>query len=253
MKMLISPAKSLNYEKEIPIVKFSVPCFLNEAQKLNNILKNKSPKKLASLMSISDKLANQNWKRNQKFNLPFTTSNAQQAIYTFAGDVYAGLDAYSIPIEVVDKMQQNVRILSGLYGLLKPLDLIQPYRLEMGTKLKVGSSRDLYNFWKTKITSALNEELNKEELVVNLASKEYFNALDSQVLKGKLISPIFKDYKNGKLKIISFFAKKARGMMVRHLIDSEDQNEASIRAFNSAGYQFSKEETKRDTEPVFVR
>lgn len=253
MKMLISPAKSLNYEKEILIAKHSVPCFLNEAQKLNNILKNKSPKKLASLMSISDKLANQNWKRNQKFNLPFTTSNAQQAIYTFDGDVYAGLDAYSIPIELVDKMQQNVRILSGLYGLLKPLDLIQPYRLEMGTKLKIGSSRDLYNFWKTKITSALNEELNKEELVVNLASKEYFDVLDSKVLIGKLISPIFKDYKNGKLKIISFFAKKARGMMARHLIDSEDQNEEAIRAFNSAGYQFSKEETKRDTEPVFVR
>ena len=141
--MLISPAKSLNYEKEIKIAEHTIPYFLNEALKLNDLLKSKSPKKLASLMSISDKLANLNWERNQKFNLPFTTSNAQQAIYTFDGDVYAGLDAYTIPTEKVNKMQQNVRILSGLYGLLKPLDLIQPYRLEMGTRLKVGSSNCL--------------------------------------------------------------------------------------------------------------
>ncbi|MGA1029915.1 MAG: peroxide stress protein YaaA [Flavobacteriaceae bacterium] len=253
MKMLISPAKSLNYERELTVKTYSEPCFLKEAQKLNALLKTKSPKKLAALMSISTNLATLNWDRNQNFKLPFTPSNAQQAIYTFDGDVYSGLDVYTLPESKIKKMQESVRILSGLYGLLKPLDLIQAYRLEMGTKLKIGSSKNLYDFWKQKITTALNDELEENELVVNLASKEYFSAIDTKVLKGKLISPVFKEYKEGKLKIISFFAKKARGMMVRHLLESEVQNEAALKAFSLGGYQFSEEETQRSSEPVFIR
>ena len=253
MKMLISPAKSLNYERELTVKTYSEPCFLKEAQKLNALLKTKSPKKLAALMSISTNLATLNWDRNQNFKLPFTPSNAQQAIYTFDGDVYSGLDVYTLPESKIKKMQESVRILSGLYGLLKPLDLIQAYRLEMGTKLKIGSSKNLYDFWKQKITTALNDELEENELVVNLASKEYFSAIDTKVLKGKLISPVFKEYKEGKLKIISFFVKKARGMMVRHLLESEVENEATLKAFSLGGYQFSEEETQRSSEPVFIR
>lgn len=253
MKMLISPAKSLNFEKKIEVGNHTVPCFLSEAQKLNALLKKKSPKKLGELMSISNNLANLNWERNQHFSVPFTTENAKQAVYTFDGDVYTGLDVYTLPSEKIEKMQHSLRILSGLYGLLKPLDLIQPYRLEMGTKLKVGSNKNLYDFWKKKITTTLNDELIEGELVVNLASKEYFSAIDTKVLKGKWISPVFKEYKNGKLKIISFFAKKARGMMVRHLLETKAQDEAAIKAFNLGGYQFNEEETQNSNEPVFVR
>lgn len=253
MKMLISPAKSLNFEKKIEVGNHTVPCFLSEAQKLNALLKKKSPKKLGELMSISNNLANLNWERNQHFSVPFTTENAKQAVYTFDGDVYTGLDVYTLPSEKIEKMQHSLRILSGLYGLLKPLDLIQPYRLEMGTKLKVGSNKNLYDFWKKKITTTLNDELIEGELVVNLASKEYFSAIDTKVLKGKWISPVFKEYKNGKLKIISFFAKKARGMMVRHLLETKAQDEAAIKAFSLAGYQFNEEETQNSNEPVFVR
>lgn len=253
MKMLISPAKSLNFEKKIEVGNHTVPCFLSEAQKLNALLKKKSPKKLGELMSISNNLANLNWERNQHFSVPFTTENAKQAVYTFDGDVYTGLDVYTLPSEKIEKMQHSLRILSGLYGLLKPLDLIQPYRLEMGTKLKVGSNKNLYDFWKKKITTTLNDELIEGELVVNLASKEYFSAIDTKVLKGSWISPVFKEYKNGKLKIISFFAKKARGMMVRHLLETKAQDEAAIKAFNLGGYQFNEEETQNSNEPVFVR
>lgn len=253
MKMLISPAKSLNFEKKIEVGNHTVPCFLSEAQKLNALLKKKSPKKLGELMSISNNLANLNWERNQHFSVPFTTENAKQAVYTFDGDVYTGLDVYTLPSEKIEKMQHSLRILSGLYGLLKPLDLIQPYRLEMGTKLKVGSNKNLYDFWKKKITTTLNDELIEGELVVNLASKEYFSAIDTKVLKGTWISPVFKEYKNGKLKIISFFAKKARGMMVRHLLETKAQDEAAIKAFNLGGYQFNEEETQNSNEPVFVR
>lgn len=253
MKMLISPAKSLNFEKKIEVGNHTVPCFLSEAQKLNALLKKKSPKKLGELMSISNNLANLNWERNQHFSVPFTTENAKQAVYTFDGDVYTGLGVYTLPSEKIEKMQHSLRILSGLYGLLKPLDLIQPYRLEMGTKLKEGSNKNLYDFWKKKITTTLNDELIEGELVVNLASKEYFSAIDTKVLKGSWISPVFKEYKNGKLKIISFFAKKARGMMVRHLLETKAQDEAAIKAFNLGGYQFNEEETQNSNEPVFVR
>ncbi|MFV8322867.1 peroxide stress protein YaaA [Flavobacterium sp. LS2R12] len=238
MKIVISPAKSLNFEKELPTKLHTEPLFLKESRQVHKVLKEKKPADLSDLMSISDKLADLNWKRNQDWKTPFTTSNARPAVYTFDGDVYIGLDAYSISEKKIETLQDRLRILSGLYGLLKPLDLIQAYRLEMGTKLPIGESKNLYEFWKPIITKALNKELEDGELFVNLASTEYFSAIDVKALKVPVIIPEFKDYKNGKLKIISFFAKKARGMMVRYIIDTNAHTIEDLKGFNYDGYQF---------------
>jgi cytoplasmic iron level regulating protein YaaA (DUF328/UPF0246 family) len=238
MKIVISPAKSLNFDKHLPTALYTEPLFLKESRQVHKVLKDKKPADLSDLMSISDKLADLNWKRNQDWKTPFTTSNARPAVYTFDGDVYIGLDAYSIPEKKIEALQDRLRILSGLYGLLKPLDLIQAYRLEMGTKLSIGESKNLYEFWKPTITRALNKELKEDELFVNLASNEYFSAIDVKALKVPVITPEFKDYKNGKLKIISFFAKKARGMMVRYIIDTNAQTIDDLKGFNYDGYQF---------------
>ena len=238
MKIVISPAKSLNFEKELPTKLHTEPLFLKESKQIQKVLKEKKPADLSDLMSISDKLADLNWNRNQVWKTPFTTSNARPAVYTFDGDVYTGLDVYSLPINKIQALQDNLRILSGLYGLLKPLDLMQAYRLEMGTKLPIGESKNLYEFWKPTITEALNKEVNEGELFVNLASNEYFSAIDVKALKVPVITPEFKDYKNGKLKIISFFAKKARGMMVRYIIDTNAQTVDDLKGFNYDGYQF---------------
>ena len=238
MKIVLSPAKSLNFEKELPTALHTEPLFLKESREVHKVLKGKKPADLSDLMSISDKLADLNWKRNQVWKTPFNASNARPAVYTFDGDVYIGLDAYSLPQKKIQVLQDSLRILSGLYGLLKPLDLIQAYRLEMGTKLPIGENRNLYEFWKPTITKALNKELQEGELFVNLASTEYFSAVDVKALKVPVITPEFKDYKNGKLKIISFFAKKARGMMVRYIIDSNAQTLDDLKGFNYDGYQF---------------
>ena len=238
MKIVVSPAKSLNFEKVLPTTHFSESLFLKEARQVHKVLKQKSPKELAELMDISDKLADLNWQRNQDWKTPFSPENARPAVFTFDGDVYTGLDAYSIPIEKLDTLQDKLRILSGLYGLLKPLDLMQAYRLEMGTKLPIGESKNLYDFWKVIITKALNKELEKGELFVNLASNEYFSAVDYKELKVPVITPEFKDYKDGKLKIISFFAKKARGLMVRYIIDTNAETIDDLKGFNYEGYKF---------------
>lgn len=238
MKIVISPAKSLNFEKELPTELHTEPFFLKESRQIHKVLKEQNPSDLSHLMSISDKLADLNWKRNQDWKTPFTTSNSRPAVYTFDGDVYIGLDAYSLSTRKIQLLQDNLRILSGLYGLLKPLDLIQAYRLEMGTKLPIGESKNLYEFWKPTITKALNKELKKDELFVNLASNEYFSAIDVKDLIVPVITPEFKDYKNGKLKIISFFAKKARGMMVRYIVDTNAQSIDDLKGFNYDGYQF---------------
>ncbi len=253
MKIVVSPAKSLDFETSIPTNQYTVPAFLTEAEKLNATLKKKSPKKLSDLMSISDKLAQLNWQRNQDFQLPFTVENARQAVYAFNGDVYNGLDAYTIPEEKLEKLQDQLRILSGLYGVLKPLDLMQPYRLEMGTKLKVGRKNNLYEYWKKTVTQKLNEELEDNELFVNLASNEYFSAVDVKALKVPVITPQFKDWKGDKLKMISFFAKKARGMMVRYIIDTGAETIDDLKGFNYEGYGFSEEYTTKPGELVFVR
>nr|WP_297911904.1 peroxide stress protein YaaA [uncultured Allomuricauda sp.] len=253
MKIVISPAKSLDFETELPTSRFSEPLFLDASQKLNAVLVKKKPKALAKLMSISDNLAELNWQRNQQFSVPFTTANARPAVYAFNGDVYQGLDAYTLPEEKLDSLQDKLRILSGLYGILRPLDLIQPYRLEMGTPLKVARKKNLYEFWKKRLTQHVNEELKEDELFLNLASNEYFGAIDEKQLKTEVITPIFKDWKNDNLKVISFFAKKARGLMVRYVLDINAKTLDEIKGFDYDGYLFSQEHTVKPNQPVFVR
>lgn len=253
MKIVISPAKSLDFESELPTKKFTNPVFVDEIAKINKTLRQQSPKQLSKLMAISDKLSELNWQRNQDFQQPFTKENARPAVYSFNGDVYVGLDAASIPEQKIDVLQDSLRILSGLYGTLKPLDLIQPYRLEMGTKIKIGKDKNLYEFWKQKVTKQLNDELQDDELFINLASNEYFKAIDKKTLKVPVITPLFKDWKNDKLKTISFFAKKARGMMVRYIIDENVQTIEELKSFDYDGYHFSEEYTNKTNEFVFVR
>lgn len=253
MKIVISPAKTLDFESKLPTARATQPKFLEEAEMINNKLERKSKKAIGKLMDISDKLAELNYQRYKEFSTPFTKQNARPAVYAFAGDVYTGLDAYTISSEKIDLLQDSLRILSGMYGLLRPLDLIQPYRLEMGTKLPVNRKKDLYSFWKKTITATLNEELKDDELFLNLASVEYFTAIDEKKLKVPVISPIFKDFKNGELKIISFFAKKARGSMSRFAIDKNVKTLDDLKAFDYDGYGFSEEYTEKESEPVFIR
>ena len=253
MKIVISPAKSLDFQKPLPTQEYTIPVFVNDAEKINNLLKKKSPKSLQKLMNISEKLANLNWNRNQAFLNSTNENNYRAAIYTFNGDVYEGIDAHTLEDNKIDIMQKKLRILSGLYGILKPLDVIQPYRLEMGTKLSVGNSTDLYQFWKKKVTDKLVNELERNELLVNLASKEYFSVVDAKVIKSPIVSPEFKDFKNGKLKIISFYAKKARGMMARYLIEKNAKSLDDINSFEISGYRLSNEETTNKFNPVFIR
>jgi cytoplasmic iron level regulating protein YaaA (DUF328/UPF0246 family) len=252
MKLVLSPAKSLNLDTKLPTSKSTEACFLNEAERLNKLIKKKSVKSLTKLMSISDKLGQLNYERNQEWQLPFTKDNARQAIYTFSGEVYRGIDANTIPKEKIEKLQNTVRVISGLYGVLKPLDLMQAYRLEMGTKFPVGKNKNLYEFWKKKVTQSLNEELKDGELFLNLASNEYFKAIDTKALKVPVITAIFKDLKNGEYKMISFFAKYARGLMTRYIIDTNANTIEDIKGFNYEGYGFS-EALSSDTELVFIR
>ena len=252
MKIVISPAKSLNFEKELPTTQFTQSGLLKESKKVHAVLKQISPAELSELMSISNKLADLNWQRNKAWKTPFNNSNARPAVYAFDGEVYNGLDAYSIPMEKMDVLQERLRILSGLYGVLKPLDLMQAYRLEMGTKLPIGESKNLYDFWKKTVTASLNKELKKGELFVNLASNEYFSVIDTKALKVPVITPDFKDYKDGKLKMISFFAKKARGMMVRYIIDTNAETIEDLKGFNYEGYQFDANLSKGNNL-VFTR
>lgn len=252
MKIVISPAKSLDLDSKIPTDKHTEACFLKEAERLNKILKKKSRKSLSKLMNISDSLANLNYERNQEWSLPFTTANARPSIYTFSGQVFQGLDAFTLPEDKIDTLQDTLRILSGQYGLLKPLDLIQPYRLEMGTKLPVGKNKDLYEFWKKKITTQLNNELEDDELFVNLASNEYYKAVDKKALKVSVITPVFKDLKNGEYKTIMTYAKLARGYMTRYIIEKDAQTIDDLKGFNYEGYGFS-EEMSSEKELVFTR
>lgn len=253
MKVVVSPAKSLDFESKLPTEKYTEPVFIQEAEMLNNALSKKSKKAIAELMNISDKLADLNYHRYKEFTVPFTKDNARPAVYAFSGDVYIGLDAYTIPSKKITALQDTLRILSGMYGVLKPLDLIQPYRLEMGTDLKVNRKKNLYEFWGDKITQALNDELQEDELLINLASVEYFKSVNPEKLKAKVISPVFKDFKNGKLKIISFFAKKARGSMARYIIDTNAQNYNDILGFDYDGYNYSEQYTESENAPVFIR
>ena len=251
MKILISPAKSLDFENNVETSISSKPIFANQAHKINNTIKNLSAPDLSSLMSISPKLSELNWSRNQDFQK--IDSKEKEAIFAFNGDVYDGIDANTINTSNHEKLQNSLRILSGLYGILKPFDKIKAYRLEMGTKISINGSKNLYDFWKENVTNSLVNEVNENEIIVNLASNEYFSVIDQSLISNTIVNPQFKDFKNGKLKIISFYAKKARGLMTRFLIDNDINSLSDIESFNSSGYMFSQNETSNPLEPVFVR
>ena len=251
MKILISPAKSLDFENNVDTSISSEPIFVDQAFKINNTIKNLSAPDLSSLMSISPKLSELNWSRNQDFQK--IDSKEKEAIFAFNGDVYDGIDANSINKSNYEKLQNSLRILSGLYGILKPFDKIKAYRLEMGTKISINGSKNLYDFWKENVTNSLIDEINENDIIVNLASNEYFSVIDKSLIPNTIVTPQFKDFKNGKLKIISFYAKKARGLMTRFLIDNDIKSLSDIESFNSSGYMFSQNETTNPLEPVFVR
>lgn len=252
MKIIISPAKSLDFESKVPTSLYTQPRFLDKSEKLSKKLKTLSKKKLSDLMSISKDLTELNYERNQNWQTPFNQKNAKQAIYAFTGEVFRGIDVNTLDKEKLPLLQERLRILSGLYGLLKPLDLIQPYRLEMGTKLKVGRTENLYKFWNDDLANSLNEELVEGELLINLASSEYFKAVNQKILKVPMITPVFKDFKNGQYKTIMTFAKKARGLMVRYIIDNNVKTIENLKGFNVDKYRFS-EEMSSETELVFTR
>ena len=253
MKVLISPAKSLDFETTVSYDTYTTPVFLDQATQINAELKKKSPKQLAQLMHVSTNLAELNWERNQNFTTPFTTDNARPAIYTFNGDVYQGLDALSLSEEQLNFLQGHTYILSGLYGILRPLDLMQAYRLEMGTKFKFGNFENLYAYWKSTLTSFIESNLDQNESLVNLASTEYSKAVDLKRFKAKVYTPVFKDWKNDQLKVISFFAKKARGLMLRYITEERLTDPQSLLNFNAEGYSYSEAHTTDEFAPVFVR
>lgn len=252
MKIVISPAKSLNFETPAPTSLHTQNLFLDKAERLSTVLKKKSAKSISKLMHISDNLGQLNYERNQAWSLPFNLENAKQAIYAFNGDVFRGLDVMSLPTDKLPQLQDKLRIISGQYGLLKPLDLMQAYRLEMGTKLKVGRKDNLYQFWGSEITKALNNELEEDELFVNLASNEYFKAIKPKELKVPVITPIFKDLKNGQYKTIMTFAKLARGYMVRYIVENNIDTIEGLKGFDSEGYGFDAN-LSTETELIFTR
>ena len=254
MIIVLSPAKTLDYEFETD-GNHSVPSFLSQSSKLIGQLKKKEPKDIASLMGLSDKLATLNYDRYQSWTASKKASNdSKPSLLVFKGDVYQGLQAEDLTKKEMNFAQKHVRILSGLYGILRPLDLMKPYRLEMGTKLETSQGKNLYEFWGDKIQKNVLDELKnqKSDLLINLASKEYFTVLGRVPEDVNVISPVFKDYKNGKYKIISFYAKKARGLMARWIIQNKVKDFENLAKFNVDGYKFSKAESTAST-PVFLR
>lgn len=253
MIVVLSPAKSLDYESPLSTDKHSQPQFIKQAGELIKELKPMSPAQLSDLMSISDNLAVLNATRYEQWSEKFTKKNSRPAVLAFNGDVYDGLNASTMSEQDIEFAQKHIRILSGLYGVLRPLDLMQPYRLEMGTKLGNAAGKDLYAFWKGTIAPSLNKELKGERAVlINLASDEYFKSVDVKALNAQVIQPIFQDYKNGQYKIISFFAKKARGLMARYIVDHRIEDVEKLKKFNTAGYRFSAENST-DKKWVFRR
>ncbi len=254
MLIVISPAKSLDFTTPTVTSEYTMPEFLEQSEKLIGKLKKMSPRQLSKLMNISKDLGELNFQRYQNWSLPFNPDNAKQAVLAFNGDVYQGLQAASLPEEKLELAQKHLRILSGLYGVLKPLDLIQPYRLEMGTKLKYYKSDDLYSFWNPLLTKKINESItgSGSDILVNLASNEYFKSIDKKRLKAKIVTPEFKDRKNGEYKMISFFAKKARGLMTRFILENSIDDTENLQAFDSEGYVFNPNLSKPGN-PVFTR
>jgi cytoplasmic iron level regulating protein YaaA (DUF328/UPF0246 family) len=254
MQIIISPAKSLDFDTTVTSALYSNYRFTNEAKQIAAVLKTYTPKDLGSLMKISQSLADLNYTRFQNWYFPFTEDESRQAIFAFKGDVYTGLDAFSLSEQEISTAQKQLRILSGLYGLLRPLDLILPYRLEMGTKLSVVPSANLYEFWETKITKLLNKDIedNNHKFLINLASNEYYKALQPRKIKVPIITPTFKDWKNGQYKIISFYAKKARGLMTRFIIQNQISDPENLKAFDGEGYYYNNE-LSTESKPVFTR
>ena len=254
MITVVSPAKKLSKECKANTSFFCKPEFLKESHDLIKQLKVLSPSDLESLMGISEKLAILNWERIQNWNPNFTSESTREAMYSFKGDTYVGLDAESLDQNEIIFAQDHLRILSGLYGILRPLDLIMPYRLEMGTRLENNLGNNLYDYWGEKLSSSLNNELknHSQKIIINCASVEYFKSIDNLKLKAKVITPVFKEIKMGKPKIISFFAKKARGMMARYIIQNQINHEIDILNFKLDGYQYDSQ-LSTDSEPVFTR
>ena len=254
MLSVISPAKTLDFETPSTTDDVTQPNFLSQSQALIDILRDYSPQQISELMGISDKLAGLNVARFEEWQPPFTPSNAKPAAQAFQGDVYIGLQAETFSKAENRYAQSHLRILSGLYGLLRPLDLIQAYRLEMGTKLPNSTGKDLYAYWKPILTPALNEAIaaSGSNALVNLASNEYFKAVDANQLNAQIITPVFKDEKNGTFKIISFYAKKARGLMSAWLIQQQINDPESLKAFDVAGYRFDASASQGGTF-VFTR
>lgn len=249
MLLLISPAKTLDYDSELPRARSSQPRLLDDSEVLIDDLKQLSPAKVSSLMSISDKLGKLNADRFNSWTRPFSNDNARPALFAFKGDVYTGLDAYNLDSSTLAEAQKHLRILSGLYGLLRPMDLMQPYRLEMGTKFNNPRGRDLYAFWKDTLTPVLKKDLKASgsDVIVNLASNEYYKAVDSNALDARIVTPVFQDEKNGKYKIISFYAKKARGLMAAWILQNKVYDVDGLSDFNVAGYRFSAKDSQGDT------
>jgi len=254
MITVLSPAKKLSEECTAAEFNYTQSDHLKRTNELVDQLKNYAPPHLQDLMDISEKLSVLNWERYQSWNLPFNTSNSRQALFTFKGDTYTGLDADSLNEDEIAFAQDHTRILSGLYGLLKPLDLIMPYRLEMGTKLENNSGSSLYEFWGNSLTKYLQDELSShsDKFIINCASVEYFKSIDNSSMEAQVVTPAFKEIKNGKPRIISFFAKKARGMMARFIIQNQINSIDDIKQFDLGGYQYNQN-LSQDYAPVFTR
>ena len=253
MIVVISPAKKLDFETSAPTKKFTNLKDISFSEKLIKELRKCEAKEISKLMKLSDSLTQLNVKRYKEFKTPFTLENSKQAMFAFKGDTYVGLDANTFSKKEIDFAQKHLRILSGLYGLVAPLDLIQPYRLEMGTKFPCGDSKDLYGFWSKKITEQLSQSLKKEKTLINCASNEYFKSVNTRELGDiKVITPSFKEKKNGEYKMIGLFAKKARGMMSRFIIQNEIKDSKDILDFNLDGYKYNKK-ISNDQTPVFTR
>jgi len=254
MLALISPAKTLDYTTALPIDTHTQPRLLAQSQQLIDVCRKLSASEIASLMTVSEKIANLNVERFRDWNADFDFSNARQALFAFKGDVYTGLDAYHLKDQDIDFAQQHLRMLSGLYGLLRPLDLMMPYRLEMGTKLRNTRGHNLYEFWGSMITDQINQDLAEidAKVLVNLASDEYYKSVNEKKIQAEIIKPVFLDQKNGKYKVISFYAKKARGLMARYLIENKLSQVEQLKAFDSEGYYFDAESSS-NKELVFKR
>ncbi|NMP32231.1 peroxide stress protein YaaA [Thalassotalea sp. M1531] len=254
MLIVVSPAKNLDYESPLATNEFTQPNLLSHSQELIEVCKTLTPADISSLMGVSDKIAGLNAARFGQWQQPFNADNARQAVLAFNGDVYTGLDAGSFTDADFLFAQQHLRILSGLYGLLKPLDLMQAYRLEMGTKLANKRGDNLYQFWGEVITNEVNAALvaQGDDVLINLASTEYFKSVKKKQLNATVITPSFKDWKNGQYKMISFFAKKARGLMARYVIQNQITDVEQLKSFNLAGYGFN-EELSKGNDIVFTR